>query len=280
MKIEFNHMCSNVHDMDKTVAFYTEIFGAQVTSNAIMPANNSKCVYLQIGDCLLELIEPGTHTPETPYGLKHIAFETDDLDAAFEHFKALGYKFHLEPKVAGTGNGRLAFFKDKNGVDVELLQRENGMRRPSVPTKNCVSFDNYGIFADDKSVIDLYTKELGMKNLARFVMEERGLELLYLESGKDVLALLHYSTPKNLARPYNHIAIRVENTRACCEALNAAGVKIDPATIKIPGIDIGETFSFEDPDGVKIEVIDRPDLRELAANGFTPETLKTLRNFD
>lgn len=280
MKIEFNHACSNVHDMDKTVKFYTEIFGAQVTSSAIMPANNSKCVYVQIGDCLLELIEPGTHTPETPYGLKHIAFETDDLDGAFEYFKNLGYNFHLLPKVAGTGNGRLAFFKDENGVDVELLQRENGMRRPSVKPKIIESFDNYGIIADNLDAYKLYSEHLNMKNVARFVMEDRGLEILYLGCGNDNLALLHYTTPKNPEKPYNHIAFRVENVRKACDELIKAGVDVDISKIKKPGIGIGEMASFRDPDGVLIELVDRPALDKLAENGYTPQTLNVLRDFD
>ncbi|MFI3225813.1 MAG: VOC family protein [Clostridia bacterium] len=279
MTIKFNHVCSNVHDMDKTVAFYTDVLGAQVTSNAIMPANNSKCVYIQIGDCLVELIEPGTHTPETPYGLKHIAFETDDLDGAFEYFKALGYDFYLEPKVAGTGNGRLAFFRDQNGVAVELLQRENGMRREPVAPKIVEGFDHYSLRADNLDVHELYTKHLQMTNLVHFMLEDRDLEIIYMESDNDVLELLHNSIPKNPVNPIAHIALRVKNVREACKELIAAGVDISEDQIKAAGIQIGETLTFMDPDGVAIEIVDRPALQELAAHGYTPETLHTLRNF-
>lgn len=281
MTIKFNHVCSNVRDMDKTMAFYTDILGAQVTYDAVMPANGSRCVYVQIGENLVELIEPGTHTPETLYGLKHIAFETDDLDGAFEYFKGLGYHFHLEPKVAGTGNGRLAFFTDQNGVAVELLQRDTSVRKPAVAPKLVTSFDHYSLRADNlKDVHELYTKHLQMDNLVRFMLEDRDLEIIYMQSDSDVLELLHNSIPKNPVNPIAHIAFRVESVREACKELISLGINTSEDKIVKAGIGIGEALNFEDPDGVVIEFVDRPALQDLEAKGFTPKTLHTLREFN
>lgn len=280
MKIEFNHVCSNVRDMDKTIEFYTKFFGAQVTFDVKVASNNSRCVYLQIGDNLIEFIEPGVHDETTLYGLKHIAFETDDLDAAFEYIKGLGYSFHLEPKVAGTGNGRLAFFKDQNGVVVELLQRPIGMRKEPVAPKVVEGFDHYSLRADNlKDVHELYTKNLQMENLVHFMLEDRDLEIVYMQAGNDVLELLHNSIPKNPVNPIAHIALRVKDIHTAVAELNALGMSLSTDNINKAGIGIGETITFTDPDDVMIELIDRPALQDLEKEGYTPETLHTLRTF-
>ncbi|MFI3116132.1 MAG: VOC family protein [Clostridia bacterium] len=280
MTFEFNHVCSNVRNMDTTIKFYTEVLGAQVTYDKVMESNGSRCVYVQINNNLVELIEPGTHTPETPYGLKHIAFETDDLDGAFEYFKGLGYKFHIEPKVAGTGNGRLSFFTDQNGVAVEILQRPLGMRRPPVEPKIVVDFDHYSLRANNlKDVHELYSKHLQMKNIVHFMLEDRDLEIIYMQTGDDVLELLHNSVPKDFPNPIAHIALRVENVRTAVDQLIALGVDISHDKINKAGIGIGETITFQDPDGVPIELVDRPALQKLEENGYTTKTLHTLRDF-
>lgn len=280
MTLEFNHVCSNVRDMDKTIKFYTEVLGAQVTFDMRVESNGSRCVYVQINNNLVELIEPGVHNEETVYGLKHVAFETDDLDAAFEYLKGLGYHFHTEPKAAGTGNGRLAFFKDNNGVVVEILQRPLGMRKPPVAPKLIEDFDHYSLRANNlKDVHALYTTHMQMENIVHFMLEDRDLEIIYMQAGNDVLELLHNSVPKDFPNPIAHIALRVKDVRKAVDELIAMGVEVSPEKINKAGIGIGETVTFLDPDGVPIELVDRPALQKLEENGYTPKTLHTLREF-
>ncbi len=51
-------------------------------------------------------------------GIDHICFMVSNVDGAYEELKSKGAKFHVEPtNFEGT---RLAFFKDLNGVDIEI----------------------------------------------------------------------------------------------------------------------------------------------------------------
>jgi catechol 2,3-dioxygenase-like lactoylglutathione lyase family enzyme len=53
-------------------------------------------------------------------GIDHISFFVPDVDAAYEELRAKGALFHVDPvDFEGT---RLAFFKDPNGLDIEIEQ--------------------------------------------------------------------------------------------------------------------------------------------------------------
>lgn len=74
---------------------------------------------------MLEII-PGKGPLTAPQfddpGIRHLAIETDDFEAAHEHLKAQGVKFLGEP-VSKQGN-RLLFFADRDGNILHLIQRE------------------------------------------------------------------------------------------------------------------------------------------------------------
>ena len=52
-------------------------------------------------------------------GIDHLCFIVDDVDEAYEELVSRGVEFDVEP-MDYEGN-RLAFFKDPNGVDLELM---------------------------------------------------------------------------------------------------------------------------------------------------------------
>ena len=52
-------------------------------------------------------------------GIDHLCFVVDDVDQAYEELVSKGVKFDLEP-MDYEGN-RMTFFKDPNGVDIELM---------------------------------------------------------------------------------------------------------------------------------------------------------------
>ncbi len=55
-------------------------------------------------------------------GLRHLAIAVDDFDAACQRLRQSGVKFLTEPYV-NQGN-RLAFFSDRDGNILHLIQRE------------------------------------------------------------------------------------------------------------------------------------------------------------
>jgi lactoylglutathione lyase len=115
---------------------------------------------------------------------------------------------------------------------------------------------------DMQRSIDFYTSVLGMKLLRRHDYPEGRFTLAFLgyqdESDGTVLELTynygveHYE----IGTAFGHIAIAVDDARKACEAVRAKGGKV---TREAGAMKHGTTvIAFvEDPDGYKIEFIER-----------------------
>jgi len=107
-----------------------------------------------------------------------------------------------------------------------------------------------------------YTTHLGMKEIRRNDVPDGKYTLVFLgygdESSETVLELTYnYGvTSYEMGGAFGHLAIGVPDIYATCETMRAAGVKIsrEPGPVKF-----GTTvIAFvEDPDGYKIELIER-----------------------
>ncbi|QXM24717.1 lactoylglutathione lyase [Elioraea tepida] len=110
--------------------------------------------------------------------------------------------------------------------------------------------------------VAFYTKLLGMKELRRRDVPEGKYTLAFVGYGDEtentVLELTYnYGVEKyEHGTAFGHLAIGVPDVYATCERLRAAGVKItrEPGPVKF-----GTTVIafIEDPDGYKIELIER-----------------------
>ena len=119
------------------------------------------------------------------------------------------------------------------------------------------------VFDLDKS-IDFYTRHLGMTLLRRTDFEGGRFTLAVLGYGDErdhtVLELTYnwdQAEPYDRGSGYGHIAIGVPDIYGTCRALEAEGVSIP----RPPGpMKHGTTVIafIEDPDGWKIELIERP----------------------
>jgi lactoylglutathione lyase len=111
--------------------------------------------------------------------------------------------------------------------------------------------------------IRFWTEHFGMKLLRRTDYPDGKFTLAFVgygdESEHTVLELTHNWGRSNyeLGDAFGHVAVGVEDIRAVCERLRAAGVRItrEPGPMKH-----GKTvIAFvEDPDGYKVELIERP----------------------
>ncbi len=117
---------------------------------------------------------------------------------------------------------------------------------------------------DLEASLDFYTRHLGMKLLRRKDFESGRFTLAFVgygdESDTTVLELTHnwdQNEPYDLGNGYGHIALGVPDIYAACSAMEADGIKIPRA----PGpMKHGTTVIafIEDPDGYKVELIERP----------------------
>jgi catechol 2,3-dioxygenase-like lactoylglutathione lyase family enzyme len=98
--------------------------------------------------------------------------------------------------------------------------------------------------------------------LKQMHVEQSQLSILYFHFKDDVVELLHRPTP-DAGDIFGHVALRVENVDRALEHFAAQGVAAEPGTPKPAGTGIGRIGIIRDPDGVKVELVDRPDLRDL-----------------
>jgi catechol 2,3-dioxygenase-like lactoylglutathione lyase family enzyme len=263
---ELNHFGIVVRNLDASLKFYQQILGARVVYQGFIPASRTDVVYLLISGGLIELLHAAEPAPDTQFGITHVAFLSDDLDADYDRLIRAGCEGIVAPKVAGTGVGRLAFLNDPNGARVELIQRDVAMRDTPAVHPIVRSFDHYSVVADNlDAAMAIYRDLMGMKLLKTMEVPHptNPLSITYLHYGYDVLELLHRPTPDGAGDIFGHFALRVDSVDAALEAFAAQGIPTEPGMPKKAGNGFGRIGMIRDPDGVKVELVDRVDLREL-----------------
>jgi catechol 2,3-dioxygenase-like lactoylglutathione lyase family enzyme len=159
---ELNHVGGRVRDLEASLSFYGGL-GAQVVDRLFMAGPRVDRVHIQLATGLIELLHHEESGAQATYGLNHIGFMTDDLDGDYARLMALGYAEISSPRVAGSGQGRLAFLSDPNGVRVELLQRSENFRVPPITTGPVQRLAHVAVAAPDReAAIEFYGTHLGM----------------------------------------------------------------------------------------------------------------------
>jgi glyoxylase I family protein len=117
INLSSHHVALRVTDYARARAFYTEVLELPVRGS--IPG--AEIEFLDIGGTTIELM--GGAAPEElgkpKAGLLHLAFEADNVDAAYEELCRRGVTFTVEPKT--VGDIRLAFFVDPDGNELELF---------------------------------------------------------------------------------------------------------------------------------------------------------------
>ena len=163
MIYELNHVGGRVKDLDASLAFYTGL-GAEVVDRLFMTAGRTHRVHIQLATGLVELLHPEEPDPDVTFGLNHIGFMTDDLDADYARLTELGYTELTAPRTASSGQGRLAFIADPNGVRVELLQRSEDFRIPPIASGPVRHLSYVALAAPDlEAAVEFYGTHLGLQ---------------------------------------------------------------------------------------------------------------------
>jgi len=112
-----DHVGIYVKDLVNSVVFYGEVFGFQVART--METSTSKIAFLDVGGGTLELIQRPGAPGKTGGPWSHVAFKVDDYDAMESRLEDMG----LELRKVTLGDGsRIAFFKDPDSHDVEIME--------------------------------------------------------------------------------------------------------------------------------------------------------------
>ena len=162
MIYELNHVGGRVRDLEASLEFYSGL-GAEVVDRLFMPNSRVHRVHIQLATGLVELLYHEDPDPDATYGLNHVGFMTDDLDADYARLIALGYAELSPPKVAGSGQGRLAFLADPSGTRIELLQRSEEFRIPPITAGPVRQLSSIGLDSPDlDAAVEFYGTHLGM----------------------------------------------------------------------------------------------------------------------
>jgi lactoylglutathione lyase len=117
--------------------------------------------------------------------------------------------------------------------------------------------------------IDFYTQVMGMQLLRTTERPEQKYSLAFVGYGTNPehaeieLTYNHGVESYELGTAYGHIAIGVKNVAATCDAVREKAASLGGAITREPGAVKGGTTVIAfitDPDGYKIELIERPAL--------------------
>lgn len=120
------HTMLRVGDMDKSIAFYTEVLGMTLLRRKDYPDGQFTLAFVGYGNeaenSVIELTYNwGVDRYELGTGYGHIALEVEDVYKACEDIRARGGKITREPGPMMHGDSILAFVEDPDGYKIELL---------------------------------------------------------------------------------------------------------------------------------------------------------------
>lgn len=120
------HTMLRVGDLDKSLAFYTEVLGMQLLRRKDYPEGKFTLAFVGYGSEADNAVIELTHNWDTPNydlgnGYGHIALEVPDVYKACDDIRARGGKITREPGPMMHGNSILAFVEDPDGYKIELL---------------------------------------------------------------------------------------------------------------------------------------------------------------
>jgi lactoylglutathione lyase len=122
------HTMIRVGDLDKSLAFYTDILGMRLLRRNDYPEGKFTLAFVGYQDeaagAVLELTHNwGVDHYELGTGYGHVALAVDDAYAACAEIKARGGKVTREAGPMKGGTRVIAFVEDPDGYKIELIQR-------------------------------------------------------------------------------------------------------------------------------------------------------------
>jgi methylmalonyl-CoA/ethylmalonyl-CoA epimerase len=130
-----DHIGVAVEDLDEAISLYREKLGMPEQHRETVEEFEVEAVLLQIGEGHVELLSP--LTPESAVGrflerngpgVHHVAYRTDDIEAALDSVRKAGLRLIDERPRTGVRGSRVAFVHPKStgGVLTELVEPASG----------------------------------------------------------------------------------------------------------------------------------------------------------
>ena len=116
-----DHVGMSVQDMDKCIAFYTDVIGMEKVFDRVfeegmakligIPGTKVSIVHMKLKDSVVELFdyaypegrEPSPDRTQADFGLTHIGFMVEDFWGTYQHLVDHGVRFLADPVVIRSG---------------------------------------------------------------------------------------------------------------------------------------------------------------------------------
>jgi lactoylglutathione lyase len=123
------HTMIRVGDLDKSIAFYTEVLGMRLLRRKDYPEGKFTLAFVGYADESEQAVIELTHNWDTKNydlgsGFGHIAIAVQDAYKACEEVKKRGGTVTREPGPMKFGGTVIAFVQDPDGYKIELIQRK------------------------------------------------------------------------------------------------------------------------------------------------------------
>lgn len=123
------HTMIRVGDLQKSIAFYTEVLGMRLLRQKDYPDGKFTLAFVGYGDesdnTVLELTHNwDTANYELGSGFGHIALEVDDVYRATEEIRQQGGKIIRDAGPMNAGTTIIAFVEDPDGYQIELIGKK------------------------------------------------------------------------------------------------------------------------------------------------------------
>jgi len=118
------HTCLNVLDLERSIVFYRDRLGLQLTRRFEVKENNAEIAFLEDAEGgAIEL----THWRDRKQlaegdNFDHIALGVKEVKAAIERLRGQGVTIAMEPFTLKGGAHQIAFIKDPDGNWIELVE--------------------------------------------------------------------------------------------------------------------------------------------------------------
>ena len=128
---EIDHVGIAVVDLDAAVAWYAEMFGAEVAHRERIESDGVEEALLKVADSFIQLLTPFTDTsPLAKFmvrngeGLHHVGYRVADCAAVLDTVKAKGARVVDEHPRTGSRGTTVAFLHPKTsfGTLIELVE--------------------------------------------------------------------------------------------------------------------------------------------------------------
>lgn len=150
MNFGLHHVALSTPNLDRCLDFYCSVLGAERVTDELhwdigvkhsdtslqVQDSSARFAHIKVGKAFIEIFEFKTPEPLQPdrrtvdFGLAHLCFQVDDLDAEYSRMKDLGMVFHSEPVDFGDGS-KYVYGRDIDNNIIELLEIPVGASTPN-----------------------------------------------------------------------------------------------------------------------------------------------------